>query len=203
MLAELQDMWRIGLALLNEPIIRAGTTILAIASAAMGIWAARKARGVLHTHETQILVRQLQLMDDHWQRINYAVLTDDKSAATFGKLVGIDDLTVLRRHSFISILVDLLGSAYASRRRNIMPEEIYEAHFKAVAVFFHNRAELFFQSFDRGFYTKSFYEDCERRFKLLSPLSGTEMRDRLERYDKALSEIQKHIVGSPTLPDRG
>jgi hypothetical protein len=188
MLAEFQELWRVGLDLLNDPIIRAGTTILAFISAAVGISAARKAHKVLYTHGQQILVRQLQLMDDHWKRIYYTVLTDDKAATIFGKLVGVDDLTLLQRHALITILIDLLASAYASRRSDIMPDEIYDAHFSAVAMFFQNRAELFFSSFDPSVYTKSFSQDCERRFKRLSPLSGTEMRDRLERYGKVLAE---------------
>ena len=83
-LVELQEMWQVALTLMNEPIIRASTTVLAVISAVLGIWATQKARSVLHTHEQQIIVRQSQLTFDRWQQINHAILANHKMAETVG-----------------------------------------------------------------------------------------------------------------------
>jgi hypothetical protein len=189
MLAELQELWRIVVELLNEPVIRVGTTILAVTSAILGIWATQKARSVLHAHEQQILVQQLQLLDDHWQRFGYAILTDDKIAAVFAKMAGVDDLALVRTRLFIEILIDILSSAYSARSRNILPDDLYETQFRSVAAYFLNRAELFFSSIDKSFYSKNFIDDCERRFKQLNPLKGTEAPERWGKYEKILSEL--------------
>jgi hypothetical protein len=189
MFAELNELWQVTLTLLNEPIIRAGTTVLAVISAILGIWAAQKARSVLHTHEQQILVRQNQLMDDQWQQINHALLVNDKAAAAIGQLMGVDDVALFQQQSFFFILLNLLASAWVSRVSDILSEEIYDAHFRGVAIYFQNRAELFFSVIPPGVYTRPFLEDCKRRFTQLDPLSGNEVRERMEGYGKMLDKV--------------
>lgn len=194
MQAELQELWRIVLELLNEPLIRAGTTVLAVVSAAVGIRATQKAWSVLHTHKQQILVQQLQLLEHHWQKLNYSILSDEKVAAIIDKVTGIDDVALLRERSFIRILIQMLSSAYESRKHDIMPEDTYEVQFKSVAWYFHNRADLFFSSFNHDLYSTDFSQDCERRFKQLTPINATEVRARWESYRKTISELS---FGSP------
>jgi hypothetical protein len=189
MLIELQQLWQVTLTLLNEPIIRAGTTVLAVISAILGIWATQKARNVLHTHEQQILVRQNQLLDDQWQKIHHAILVNDKMADTIAQLVGVDDVSLFRQQSFFFVLTNLLASAWVSRVSNILSEEIYNAHFTAVAAYFRNRADLFFGVIPPHEYPGPFLEDCKRRFRQLDPLTGNETRERMDRYGKMLDKL--------------
>jgi len=175
MLELIQGLWNSVTDLLAHPGVRVLTTILAIGSAMLGLLAARKAQKVLHTHEQQILVTQQQSLNQQWQRINAAIMSNENILRMTGHVVGADDIELLRRHTLFQILVNLLFQAWASRTSRTLSEEIYNAHFASVAYYFRNRADLFFSIAEDRDYTTGFIEDCKRRFEKLKPLTRAEM----------------------------
>jgi len=90
---------------------------------------------------------------------------------------------------FSAILANMLASAWVSRVSNIFPEEIHDQEFRAVAVYFRNRADLFFSVIPSDEYQGPFIKDCKRRFGQLDPLGGNETRERMERYGKMLDKV--------------
>jgi len=176
---------------LGHPTVRALTTIIAIVSAAAGLWAAIRAQRVMHTHRQQILVKQEQSLNDQWQRIGLAMLSNESLLHTVSNVVGTDDIEHYRRTTFLQMLANLLYQAAASRDRGTLSEEVYEAHFNSAAYYFHNRLDLFLPIVPEREYPKAFREDCKRRFAKLKHLTKVEMSREISEYAHLLDRADE------------
>lgn len=181
------DLWNIAVIFLAHPAVRALTTVVAITSAALGLWATRKAQQVLHTHEQHILVSQRQLLTEHWQRLDAAILSNDSTLNAVAKIIGVKNKDLFRRHTFLQMLVNLLAQAATSRQLGTLSDDIYAAHFNSVAYYFQNRADLFFAIAIEQEYTAPFIEDCKSRFAALEPLTKNDMNEHILAFAALLN----------------
>jgi spore maturation protein SpmB len=203
-LEQFQVLWSAVVEFLAHPTVRALTTIIAVASAAAGLWAAIKAQRVLHTHRQEILVTQEQSLNDQWQRLNAAMLSNEDLLQTVSNLVGADDIEHYRRASFLQMIANLLYQAHASRGRGTLSEKVYVAHFNSAAYYFRNRPDLFFPIVAEREYPPAFIEDCKRRFKKLKPLKRIEMSREIREYANLWdeSEHQGDGIMLPGVPQK-
>jgi len=186
-----QALWDSIIEILGDPSVRALTTIIAIASAAAGFWAAIRAQKVMHALRQEILVTQEQLLNDQWQRVNVAMLTNENLMQTVSNVVGADDIQHYRRATFLQVLANLLYQAWASRVRGTLSEEVYQAHFNSVVYYFRNRADLFFPIVPEREYPGNFIRDCRRRLNKLKPLTRTEMSRDICDYAALLDRAEE------------
>jgi len=184
-------LWTSIVDFLGHPTVRTLTTIIAIVSAAVGLWAAVRAQRVMHTHRQQILVTQEQALNEQWQRLNVAMLTNESLLQTVSNVVGADDSEHYRRTTFLQLLANLLYQAQASRVRGTLSEKVYQAHFNSVAYYFRNRADLFFPIVPEREYPAAFIEDCRRRFAKLRPLTKIEMSKEICEYANLLDQADE------------
>ena len=184
-------LWNSIIEFFGDPTVRALTTIIAIASAAAGFWAAIRAQKVMHTLRQEILVTQEQLLNDQWQRVNVAMLTNENLMQTVSNVVGADDIQHYRRATFLQVLANLLYQAWASRVRGTLSEEVYQAHFNSVVYYFRNRADLFFPIVPEREYPGNFIRDCRRRLNKLKPLTRTEMSRDICDYAALLDRAEE------------
>ena len=181
-------LWNSIIVFLGDPTVRALTTTIAIASAVAGFWAAVRAQRVMHTHRQQILVTQEQSLNDQWQKIRGAMLSNERLLQTVGNVVGADDIEHYRRTTFLQLLANLLYQAAVSRARGTLSEEVYDAHFISAAYYFRNRADLFFPIVPEREYPAAFIKDCKRRFAKLTPLTKIEMSREICEYANLLDQ---------------
>jgi len=184
----LLNLWNNVVEFLGHPGVRVFTTIVGIASAAAGLWAAIKAQKVLHAHRQQILVTQQQSLNDQWQKIDAAMLSNESVSEIVSHVVGADNIQNFRQYIFHQLLVNLLFQAAVSRVHGTLSEEVYSAHFASVAYFFRNRADLFFLVAVERYYTAAFIEDCRRRFAKLEPLTKIEMCREIHEFTNLLDQ---------------
>jgi len=184
-------LWNSIIEFFGDPSVRALTTIVAIASAAAGFWAAIRAQKVMHALRQEILVTQEQLLNDQWQRVNVAMLTNENLMQTVSNVVGADDIQHYRRATFLQVLANLLYQAWASRVRGTLSEEVYQAHFNSVVYYFRNRADLFFPIVPEREYPGNFIRDCRRRLNKLKPLTRTEMSRDICDYAALLDRAEE------------
>jgi hypothetical protein len=195
MLAPTLGLWNSIIEFFGDPAVRALTTIVAIASAAAGFWAAIRAQKVMHTLRQEILVTQEQLLNDQWQRVNVAMLTNENLMQTVSNVVGADDIQQYRRATFLQVLANLLYQAWASRVRGTLSEEVYQAHFNSVVYYFRNRADLFSPIVPEREYPADFIRDCKRRLGKLKPLTRAEMSRDIHDYAALLDRVDRAEEG--------
>jgi hypothetical protein len=189
MMIEPAELWQLALEFLSNPWVRAITTLLSIVAAVAGLWATRKAQKVLHTHEQQIFVLQRQSLNEQWQRLNTTILSNDAVARTVAEVHGATDPNDFRRYSFFLFLANLLYQAFVSRSMEVIPEDVYAAHFASVAFYFRNRGDLFSKAALANEYTPDFLQDCKRRFAQLQPLTLEQMGDEVRGFLNSLQSI--------------
>lgn len=180
------DLWNITVIFLAHPTVRALTTVVAITSAALGLWATRKAQQVLHTHEQHILVSQCQSLNEQWQKINAATLSNECVLEITATAIGVNDSKLIQTYTFFQMLVNLLYQASTSRLSGTLSDDVYDAHFNSVAYYFQNRADLFFAVAKAQYYPTIFIDDCKSRFQVLKPLTENDMTECLSEFARLL-----------------
>jgi len=164
---------------LNQPSVRAATTLIsiliALISFSVSIWAARKTSVVMTSHFSSQRSEQARFIEMQWKAIDENVLANPESARLMAEMFGLDGEAEARREAFHLMYLNTLSMAFVGWKHEAIDQDVYDGHMRYFFSHYKGSTDYVLHLVKLANYPSGFLSECERYLALArtAPLNSS------------------------------
>lgn len=132
---DLFEIWDRFVQLLNDPSVRAFTSVLSVISFFVSIWAVRQMSTTMASHKASVRSEQARFLEMQWSTIDQLTVSNPDCARLAVEMFGIENETEAKREALHYMYLNVLGAAFMGWKNKAIDEDVYDGHMK---FFFNN-----------------------------------------------------------------
>jgi hypothetical protein len=156
--------------LLNEPSVRAVTTVVsilvALISFSVSVWAFRRTSVVMSSHFSSLRSEQARFIEVQWNAIDQLTVANSDCSKLMVDMFGIENEMEAKRESLHYMFLNILGAAFVGWKNGAIDHDVYDGHMRYFFLNYKGRPDYLIRLVEAGGYIPDFKAECMRYMAL-------------------------------------
>lgn len=113
--------------LLNHPLLRAASIVIAAASLIVSLWVAKRTASAINTHTTLVQAEHARFLEQQWQNIDRLTVTNDDCAKLLAEMFG-SSPEAEKKDAAHLLFISGLAAAHSQLLRRAIDDDFYRSH---------------------------------------------------------------------------
>ena len=163
---QIRDALHHTIQLLSDPLVRALTTLLAVASFGISIWAFRRTSAVLQSHLDNLRSEQARFVEAQWSNIDRLAISNSDCARLMADMFGIEGETEAKREALHYMFLNNLATSFIAWKNNVLDFDAYDGHMTYFFSSYKGDHAYLMRLIEVAHFHSEFVRECRRRLEV-------------------------------------